>query len=430
MNTTVDVAIVGAGPYGLSLGAYLKAANVSFRVFGVPMDTWRRHMPAGMLLKSDGFASNLADPGGQLTLEKFSSDRELPYHHTRIPVPLDTFIAYGLEFQKRFLPELDQRQVTGVRREGEGFRLELEDGAGVGARRVVLAVGITHFAYTPPEFEGLPAEFVSHSSCHRDMERFRGKRVVVVGAGASAVDLSALLHEAGALVTLVARRSAIAFNEGPGNKERTLWDRMRNPASGLGSSWSSWFFCNAPDLFRALPQQTRVNIVRKYLGPAPGWPMRERVLGKFPMHLGSKDIQASVLGKGLSVRFKDPDGKAVESVADHLILATGYRVDVRKLRFLDEGLRSSLRTVESSPALSRNFESSVSGLYFVGLAAANTFGPVLRFAFGADFTAKRLAAHLASSALAGSHAVESEPRLEEAACVAPAGAGSPGGGRS
>lgn len=50
---------------------------------------------------------------------------------------------------------------------------------------------------------------------------------------------------------------------------------------------------------------------------------------------------------------------------------------------------------EGSPVLSRHFESSVAGLYFVGLAAADSFGPMLRFAYGAKYTARRLARHLA-----------------------------------
>src|SRR5213079_230240 len=48
-----DVAIVGAGPYGLSAAAHLRAANgLDVRVFGEPMSFWERHMPKGMLLRS------------------------------------------------------------------------------------------------------------------------------------------------------------------------------------------------------------------------------------------------------------------------------------------------------------------------------------------------------------------------------------------
>jgi hypothetical protein len=79
---------------------------------------------------------------------------------------------------------------------------------------------------------------------------------------------------------------------------------------------------------------------------------------------------------------------------DHLIAGTGFRVALSKLKWLNEDLVSAIRTVEDTPVLSRNFECTVPGLYFVGLASANSFGPLTRFACGAEFTARRLTRHL------------------------------------
>src|SRR5216684_8632385 len=92
---TLDVAIIGAGPYGLSVAAHLRGLGVPFRIFGRPMDSWLAHMPKGMMLKSDGFASNIYDPGGGFTLEKFCAQRGIEYANMGIPVRLDTFTAYG-----------------------------------------------------------------------------------------------------------------------------------------------------------------------------------------------------------------------------------------------------------------------------------------------------------------------------------------------
>src|ERR1700682_1683752 len=122
------VVIIGAGPYGLSVAAHLKATGVGFRIFGRPMHTWRTQMPAGMQLKSEGFASSLYDPQSSFPLGEYCRERGLSYADTGSPVPLKTFISYGLEFQKRFVPELEDTLVVSVERINNGFRLVLEDG--------------------------------------------------------------------------------------------------------------------------------------------------------------------------------------------------------------------------------------------------------------------------------------------------------------
>jgi len=80
-----------------------------------------------------------------------------------------------------------------------------------------------------------------------------------------------------------------------------------------------------------------------------------------------------------------------------VIAATGFKVDLSRLKFLGQDLQSQVRAVDSTPVLSPNFESSVSGLHFVGLAAANPFGPVMRFLLGARYTARRLTRHFAQA---------------------------------
>src|ERR1700739_4327263 len=186
----VNIAIVGAGPYGLSLAAHFRRQGIPFRIFGRPMDSWVSHMPKGMMLKSDGFASDIYDPNREFTLKQFCSERGIKYADSGIPVQLDTFAAYGLAFGQRMVPELEDRMVVGLDRVQGGFRLRLEDGGTASARRVVLAVGITHFKYVPPELSQLPEEFLSHSYEHHELESFKGHSVVVLGGGASALDLT------------------------------------------------------------------------------------------------------------------------------------------------------------------------------------------------------------------------------------------------
>jgi hypothetical protein len=398
MDASPEVAIVGAGPYGLSIAAHLAARGLRFRIFGSPMQTWRENMPPDMLLKSDAFATNLSDPAGAFSLKRFCAERGEPYDDRTVPVRLKLFIDYGLEFQRRMVPGLEDCRVTRIEKTAPGFRLTVDSGERVRAHRVILAVGITHYAYTPPDLAVLESDRITHTSLCTDGERFRGRAVTIVGAGASAMESAALLHEAGAEATVVARSSNIYFGEPPSHHPRSLWQRLRHPSSGIGPSLRSRIYCDAPGLFRNLPQRVRLRIVKRHLGPHAGWQLKQRVVGRVPLLPGTVIRHIETTGGGIRLTLLGPDGMERAHHADHVIAATGYRADVQRLHFLDPGLRSSIRTVQDAPDLTRYFESSVQGLYFVGVSAANTFGPMMRFAFGADYTARCLAKHLAASA--------------------------------
>jgi thioredoxin reductase len=391
-----EIAVVGAGPYGLSIAAYLRKLGLSFRIFGPAMDTWISHMPKGMCLKSDGFASDLYDPDGTLTLKKYCAERGIPYADMGLPVRLETFTEYGLAFRDRLVPELENKQVVGIKRTQDGFSVTLDTGETFSSRRVVLAVGVTHFEYLPENLTHLPKQFLSHSARHREVATFKGRNVVVIGGGASALDLAGLLQEAGANVQLVARKRNLKFHSKPG-KPRSWWKKLRHPDSGLGPGLRSRFFANAPWAFRFLPESLRIDVVKRTLGPSGGYFIHDMVVGKVPLHLGYTIERAETQGVTVHLHLRAQDGSMKELVTEHVIAATGYKVDLKRLNFLSNELRSDIHTTGGAPVLSRNFESSVPGLYFAGLAAANNFGPVMRFAFGAGFAAQRISAALAKA---------------------------------
>lgn len=393
-DSELPVVIVGAGPYGLSIAAHIKAMGIHFRIFGPPMRSWREQMPRGMHLKSEGFASSLYDPEDSFTLGKYCQDAALPYADVGDPVPIERFVDYGLEFQRRLVPQLEPQEIKEIRRQGQSFLVTTSQGEVIRARNVVVAAGITHFGYLPPELERYPAELVSHSSAHADLAGFRGKTVAVLGAGSSAIDIAALLHEAGAHVHVIARRPAIAFHEPP-EEPRSLMTRILAPRSGLGTGWRSRLCTDLPLVFHAMPESIRLRVVKRHLGPAPGWFIKERVVGRFPIHLSTTIGGIRAQDGRLTLELAGPSGAKGSIPADHLIAATGYKPVVQRLPFLEQGLCAQIRTLDEGPVLSRQFESSVRGLYFVGLASANSFGPLARFAYGAGFTARRLSRHLA-----------------------------------
>src|ERR1700721_1957503 len=291
----IEPAIIGAGPYGLSIAAHFRRRGITFRIFGKPMDSWVAPMPKGMMLKSDGFASNIYDPENELTLKQFCAERGVEYADMGTPVRLETFGDYGIAFRDRMVPELEDKLVVDIKRVADGFLLRLDDGEEVKSRRVVLAVGITHFEYVAETLAHLPAELVSHSYRHHDLSRFNGRSVAGVGWGSAAIDLAGLLRDAGADVQLVARATSLRFHTGPKQgKPRSWWQKIRNPDSGLGPGLRSRFFANGAALFHYFPESVRIHLVRTTLGPSAGWFVKDKVMGRVPLVLGHSVERAEV----------------------------------------------------------------------------------------------------------------------------------------
>jgi thioredoxin reductase len=398
MNEAVDVAIVGAGPYGLSLAAHLRKAGVSMRQFGHVMQLWRTAMPAGMFLKSQGFASNLSDPDGTHTLAAFCAATGRPYADYGLPVPLDTFIAYGQWFTSQLAGDVEETLVTRITAEPGCFELTLATGERARARRVVVAAGVEHFAWVPGDLIGLPADICTHASAHVDLSVFRGEKVVVLGAGQSALETAALLHEQGTDVQIVMRKEQPVWNGAPLALDRQLPQRLKEPEAGLGSGWSTWFYSRHPRAFRHLPEATRISRARTALGPAGASWLRPRVEGEVPILSGRELRWAKGTPHGITLGLADSSGNREELNVDHVIAATGYRPNVSRLTFLDEHLRAGIRTVASTPVVGKDYQSSVPGLYFMGPGVAPTFGPVMRFVYGADHAARGAAPALIATA--------------------------------
>jgi hypothetical protein len=387
----IDVVIVGAGPYGLSLAAFLRDNGGRFRIFGRPMRSWLQ-MPDGMFLKSFGFATNVYTPGGRLSFVEYCRERGL---ETFEPCAIADFARYGLWAQSQAVPELEQEDVIGIAAApGGGFLATLASGETVHARRVVVAVGLTYFARRPAVLEGLPSALASHTSDHREFAGFAGRDVCVLGAGQSALEAAALLREQGARPRLLVRAPSVRF-AGRMATERTLLERLRAPQSGLGPGQKSWLLEKFPAALHYAPQTLRLNVLRTHLGPSGTWWLRDRVVDKMPIDTGCRVLGASARSGRLALRVASARDGEREIETDHVVAGTGYEPDVDRLPFLDAGLRARIRRVERAPALSRHFESSVPGLYFMGLASAPSFGPLFRFVVGAEYAAPALARHLA-----------------------------------
>lgn len=376
---STDVAVVGAGPYGLSVTAHLRRAGVDVHVIGEPMSFWRT-MPEGMLLRSNWTATCIAEYEGALSLDAYQQATGDRFGR---PVPLEKFIAYGTWVQQRVAPDVDRRTVTRVETTGNGFRLMLDDTEPLHARRVVVAGGIAPFARRPPQLAALPAELATHSSEHRDLGVFSGRRVLVVGGGQSALESAALLHEKGADVEVLVRSDRLVWLHG-GKYHRMLgrYARLVYAPTDVGPMGLSRLVA-VPDLFRRLPRGVQEPAARRSIRPAGARWLVDR-LGDVPIRLGSRVAAAEPDGLGVRVRLDD--GSSV--TADHVVYGTGYQVDVTRYPFLAPELTAAVDRVGGYPVLQRGLESSVRRLHFVGAPAAWSFGPIMRFVSGGWYASR------------------------------------------
>lgn len=407
--TRCDVAVLGAGPYGLSAAAHLnRVRGLDVLAFGEPMSFWRENMPVGMLLRSGWAATHIASPNQTLTLEAF---KEATYSHFSSPVPLNSFVEYGLWYQRQAVPNLDHRKILRIESQSNGFALHLEDGEKIQAGRVVVAGGISSFTYRPPEFANLPTSLASHTSEHQEFQKFAGKEVLVIGSGQSALESAALLHEVGAEVTVAARSSHIRWLGGV--VSRTIH-------SGLGPKLSKLLYAPTdvgpagisqivarPDLVRRFPRSVQDWLRKRSIRPAGARWLVAR-LQNVPMKLGRSVVSVVPSGERIKARFDDGSERA----ADHIFLGTGYRVNVAKYNFFSTRLAQSISTFQGYPRLREGFESSVPGLHILGAPAIWSFGPLMQFVVGTHYASRELLRSIAGKA-AGNQVALREPLFAE-----------------
>jgi hypothetical protein len=387
MSGAHDVAVIGAGPYGLATTAHLRARGLGVHALGRPMDLWEQ-MPAGMFLRSSWEASTIADPHRALSLDAYEAEHRIQVAR---PIPLPDYLSYARWYQRQAVPDVDTRRVVHVRRALGGFELELADGEIVQARRVVVATGPAGHARRPPELATLPRPLARHSCDIRDAAEFAGRRTAIVGSGQSAIELAALLHEAGAEVEVIARAERIRWLRRSGwlHQRGGPVRRLLYPPTDVGPVGLSHLVA-MPNAFRRVPQPLGDRIAYRCIRPAAaGW-LVERV-GAVRLTLGRRITSAA--GDGDRVHLALDDGTARE--VERLVLATGFDVRADRHALIDPPLLAQLRTRNGAPLLGPGFESSVPGLHFVGAFAAATFGPVMRFVSGTPFTGRVLASRLA-----------------------------------
>jgi FAD-dependent urate hydroxylase len=389
VKNATSVVVVGAGPHGLATAANLEALGIDVKVFGEPMSFWERHMPKGMLLKSSWRASHIAHPDMSRMLDDYerATGTSLPR-----PIPMESFIEYGRWFGEQLASPIDRRMVATVAAQGDRFRVTLEDGEVLEPSHVVVAAGVAPFARRPQQFAGLPEELATHSFDWDDLARFEGRRVAVIGAGQSALESAALLHEAGADVEILVREQLVRYifvNDRSRGRVKQMVRAAASAPTEVGPRGLSWVAA-VPDLYRAVPSPLQPWVWYRCLVPF-GSPWLNERLAEVPVATTCAVTEARRQNGHVHLTLSN----GTERDVDHVLLGTGYRVDVSRYPFLSDEIQRGLRLVDGHPPLRSGLESRVPRLHFVGAPAGRSFGPIMRFVVGSWYAAPSVAARIA-----------------------------------
>jgi FAD-dependent urate hydroxylase len=367
----LDLAIIGAGPYGLSIAAHAKKAGLDYQVFGYPMEFWHSKMPPNMYIRTLVEHTGLSDPDYQYTLKNYQAEKKVALEY---PLPRSILVDYAKWFINKTNISIHETYITNVGEQQASFTLLTEKGQNVVAKRVIVAVGLTNAKYIPDTLRHLSEDQLSHTSDYTSYQSFKGKSVLVVGGGQSAWEAAALLHQAGAKVDLAYRRANYLSPDKHTNaKQKELASK-----------------------FYYLSQQEKDEIRKQLERPTVSDFLVPLVEGKVKQRPNTM-ITSVTVNDHMQVQFNDN----THAIFDHIIVATGYRFLVHNLSFLHQVIAKIDTNEVGEPIVNESFESSLSNMFFVGPAASYSHGPTFRFISGVWRTSEILINNLTRDDIIG-----------------------------
>lgn len=374
MEKSVDLLIIGAGPFGLAMATYAQHLGINYAIVGKPMEFWKAHMPKGMYLR----AATHLDPMNQHTIEVFLETQGLTQADVE-PPSLRFYLNYAQWFQEQkrlqVLPVFIRR-LCHVDGEEDRFQATLDDGRIIRAKHVVIAVGYKSFKHLPSKLvEHLPLGRFSHTCDQVDFQGLAGKRCLIIGGRQSAFEWAALLHEAGAAAVHVAHRHASPVFQA-------------SDLSWIGPLMEA--IADDPGWFRRLSQKEQeiVNHRMWAEGRLKVGPWLEPRVTKETVHRWPRTQVAACDERSDGELAVQLDNGPTLTV-DHIILATGYLVKMGRVAFLAQGnILDRLAIRNGFPVLDEQFQTSVPGLFIAGLPATQDFGPFFGFTMAARLSAR------------------------------------------
>jgi cation diffusion facilitator CzcD-associated flavoprotein CzcO len=366
----LDLIIIGAGPYGISLAAHAKAKGLTCKLLGKPMHFWKRQMPQSMFIRTHPDSIQLSDERVEYTLPRFCEETGA---ELAIPLPRPVFVDYAFWFAAKTGVEFTPETVVRLDSEAGGYDAVTETGQRYRAKNAIVATGLQHYAHIPDVLAGISSSLVSHTFGYTDFQPFAGKKVAVLGSGQSAWEAAALLHRAGSDTELIYRRETPNYREAVTTGKELI-------------DLASAFYDLPPDKKRERRSQPPGSVAH-FLRPYVEGNVRET---------GNVSIESAEVDAAGKLLLRLSNGE--RRVVDHLIAATGYRIDLDRVPFISRELSSRIPREDEGgggfPKLGAHFESGLPGLYFAGPLASYSHGPAFRFIAGLHKTCNAIMEHI------------------------------------
>lgn len=365
----LDLVIIGAGPYGISLAAHASAHGLTYKLLGYPMHFWQNQMPQEMFIRTNPISIGLSDPQNMFTLDRFSEETGV---EITTPLPRPVFVHYAMWFADKtnvvFTPEYVSH-LQRVEVSKDGYSVITESGQMYSAHNVIVATGLQHYAYIPEVFAEISSDLVSHTFGYSSFSSFTGKKVAVIGSGQSAWEAAALLHLADSECELLYRRETPNYSV--------------KAATGIE-------LIELANTFYDLPLEQKQARWAKPAGSIANF-LRPYVEGKIreTAHVSVEQAATTADGK-LFLKLTNGEHRIV----DHVLAATGFQIQLDRVPFIDQHLLQQIKREEAGydqyPLLDAHFQSSLPGLYFAGPLSSHTHGPAFRFIAGLNKACKSI----------------------------------------
>ncbi len=372
------VAIIGAGPYGLSYAAYCQALGIEYILFGVWMDLWVSKISPDSILRSHIALSCPASPAGQSIINDWSNENIAMKNGDGSNNRFSTqqFLSFMRYFTK--LNKINEAKglISSINKQAGRFLITTNAGMEQEFTDVVIATGLTGMRNYIDADLNVQSDYLIYSDEISKMTSLEKEHVIIIGSGQSAAESAVIALKQGAhQITFINRgleqKYAAVHTANSAEKRRDLFELQY--------------------VLPLLDDDKRYSKMQGLLPPSME-PEYEALFTGNPKINWYFDFNISMITRKAEKICVVSDQATV--AGDVIIACTGFKMHSKKLPFslmLDCPLDVNNKGL---PIIDKKGRTSVAGFYVTGGLSFLRYGPQANFIFGTEVITKALIADL------------------------------------